>query len=70
MCLLHGGTVLCPVHVSGVVYDLFGTLLKYLQQAGVETQAFFVGPFAKASLSFAGIYSNWSAGSRWPPLWR
>ncbi|XP_049875864.1 integrator complex subunit 9 [Pectinophora gossypiella] len=64
--LRGGGSVLCPVYPSGVLYDLLECLSAHLEGAGLaHVPLYVVGPVAEASLAYSNILAEWvSAGKQ------
>lgn len=64
--LRAGGSVLCPVYPSGVLYDLLECLSQHLDTAGLAlVPLYVVSPVADASLAYSNILAEWvSAGKQ------
>ncbi|XP_062524486.1 integrator complex subunit 9 isoform X2 [Bombyx mori] len=64
--LRAGGSVLCPVYPSGVLYDLLECLSAHLDTAGLaHVPLYVVSPAAEASLAYSNILAEWvSAGKQ------
>ncbi|XP_072948099.1 integrator complex subunit 9 [Epargyreus clarus] len=58
--LRAGGSVLCPVYPSGVLYDLLECLSAHLEGAGLQhVPLYVVSPVADSSLAYSNILAEW-----------
>ncbi|KAF9803332.1 hypothetical protein SFRURICE_007178 [Spodoptera frugiperda] len=58
--LRAGGSVLCPVYPSGVLYDLLECLSAHLDTAGLAgVPLYVVSPVADSSLAYSNILAEW-----------
>ncbi|XP_075987393.1 integrator complex subunit 9 [Anticarsia gemmatalis] len=58
--LRAGGSVLCPVYPSGVLYDLLECLSAHLDGAGLaHVPLYVVSPVADSSLAYSNILAEW-----------
>lgn len=58
--LRAGGSVLCPVYPSGVLYDLLECLSAHLDGAGLASVPLYVvSPVADSSLAYSNILAEW-----------
>lgn len=58
--LRAGGSVLCPVYPSGVLYDLLECLSAHLEGAGLaHVPLYVVSPVADSSLAYSNILAEW-----------
>lgn len=59
--LRDGGSVLFPVHSSGLIFDLLEVVSEHLQEADNLSRVpmYFIASQAKPSLAYANIFSEW-----------
>lgn len=63
--LRGGGSVLCPVYPSGVLYDLLECLSAHLEGAGLaHVPLYVVSPVADSSLAYSNILAEWVSASK------
>ncbi|KAJ0182858.1 hypothetical protein K1T71_002227 [Dendrolimus kikuchii] len=63
--LRGGGSVLCPVYPSGVLYDLLECLSAHLEGAGLAHVPLYVlSPVADSSLAYSNILAEWVSASK------
>ncbi|KAG6460904.1 integrator complex subunit 9-like [Manduca sexta] len=63
--LRGGGSVLCPVYPSGVLYDLLECLSAHLEGAGLaHVPLYVVSPVADSSLAYSNILAEWVSATK------